>query len=120
MMAREPMRPPDVEEDEEEASVGSSRFHVDRRVNVASIISWGSFTIIQTIALTIAMTYGWTTMGNRLDAHGDRITALERTAERTTLGLVPMSERLVRLEVQLGTVKETTDKIEALIRRAPP
>lgn len=99
--------------------MASHRFQIDRKVNVASILSLGAFMVLQTIGMTVTITYGWTTMGNRVDVHGDRITTLERTAERTTFALVPMSERVIRMETKFDGMKETVDKIEALIRRAP-
>lgn len=111
---REPMRPPDVEIGGEEPMT-AARWKIDRHVPLALI---GAIMLQTAIAIWWAASFSATTTG-RLDASDSRVTALERTADRTTLGLVPMSERLVRLEVQLGTIKETTDKIEALIRRAP-
>lgn len=114
-MTREPMRPPDVVEGEEEESPMPAHWKLDKRVPLPLLCAIGLQTAI---AIWWAASFSATTTG-RLDANDSRVTALERTADRTTLGLVPMSERLVRLEVQLGTIKETTDKIEALIRRAP-
>lgn len=94
----------------------TSQWKLDRHVPLAMI---GAILLQSAVAIWWAASFSATTTG-RLDASDSRVTALERTTDRTTLSLVPMSERLVRLEVQLGTVKETTDKIEALIRRAPP
>lgn len=100
-MTREPMRPPDVEDAEEPMS---GHWKVDRHIPLALI---GAIGLQTAIAIWWAATFSASITG--------RVEVIEKQLVTTA----PISERMVRVEVQLGAVKETVDKIEALIRRAP-
>lgn len=82
----------------------AARWTIDRHVPLA---------LIGAILLQSAVGIWWA--GSFSAATSGRLDVLEKQAMTTA----PVSERLVRVEVQIGTIKETVDKIEALIRRAP-
>lgn len=93
----------------------ASQWKIDRHVPLALI---GAILLQSAVGIWWAASFSATTTG-RLDASDTRVTAIERQMITTVSAAGPVSERLVRVEVQIGTIKETVDKIEALIRRAP-
>lgn len=103
----EPLRPPDVEVDDEEPTDLASRWKIDRHVPLALI---GAILLQSAVAIYWAGSFSASITG--------RVDVLEKQMAISA----PVSERIVRLETKFDSVKETVDKIEALIRgvsRAP-
>jgi hypothetical protein len=105
-MNREPKLPPDVEKQEDKTV---DHWKIDRHVPLALL---GGIALQTGIAIWWAASFSAAITG--------RVDVLEKQMAGTVAVSAPVSERLVRVEVQLGAVKETVDKIEALIRQPVP